>query len=72
MPRSRPWLTASAVLALAYIGYTVWSKYAAFLGPPPVKLDDVGEFLLFLAAIVAFTMQIFAEDRGEADGDDHV
>lgn len=65
MPRRKPWLIVSAALGLVYLAYILWSKFAKVLGPPPIKLDETGEFLLFLAAIVAFTLQVFVEDRGK-------
>ena len=65
MLQRKPWLVASVILMATYIGYILWAKYAKVIGSPPVKLDETGEFLLFLAAIVAFTFQVFAEDRGE-------
>lgn len=70
MFRRTPWLTASAVLGSAYLGYIMWAKYAKVLGPPPLRLDETGEFLLFLSAVVAFTLQVFAEDRGDEPGGD--
>lgn len=71
MPRRKPWLIVSAFFAAAYVGYILWAKYAKVLGPPPFKLGETGEFLLFLAAIVTFTFQIFVEDRGEDNGGGH-
>ena len=60
--RGKGWLVASIVLALTYTGYILWAKYAKVVGPPPIKLSETGEFLLFLAAVVAFTFQVFTED----------
>jgi hypothetical protein len=65
MPQRKSWLIVSAVLAVAYVGYVVWAKYEKMIGPPPVKLGETGEFLLFLAAVVAFSFQVFVEDRGD-------
>lgn len=60
----------SAALASLYLGYVLWAKFAKVIGAPPVRLDEAGEFLLFLASVVAFTIQVFAEDGGESTGDD--
>ena len=60
--RGKGWLVAAIVLALTYTGYILWAKFAKVIGPPPIKLSETGEFLLFLAAVVAFTFQVFAED----------
>lgn len=60
--RGKSWLLVSIVLLLTYTGYILWAKFAKVIGPPPVKLSETGEFLLFLAAVLAFTMQVFAED----------
>lgn len=70
MLQRKPWLTVSATFALTYIGYVMWAKYAKMIGPPPIRLDETGEFLLFLAAVVAFTIQVFAEDHDEDPGED--
>lgn len=70
MPRRKPWLNVSAAFAATYLGYILWSKYAKTIGPPPIKLDEIGEFLLFLAAVVAFTLQVFVEDRGNVPTDE--
>jgi hypothetical protein len=57
------WLWLSALLMLAYVGMIVWSKYQKVLGLPPVKLGEVGEFLLFFAAMLAFTLQVITADQ---------
>jgi hypothetical protein len=56
------WLTVSIALTLTYTAYILWAKFAKVIGPPPIKLSETGEFLLFLAAVLAFTMQVFVED----------
>ena len=68
--RGKRWLAVSAALMLAYVGYILWAKFAKVLGPPPVRLSETGEFLLFLAAIVAFTCQVFVEDAKKGGGAD--
>jgi hypothetical protein len=60
--RGKLWLTLSIALMLTYTAYILWAKFAKVIGPPPVKLSETGEFLLFLAATLAFTMQVFVED----------
>jgi hypothetical protein len=60
--RGKRWLTVSIALALTYTGYILWAKFAKIVGPPPFKLSETGEFLLFLAAVLTFTFQVFAED----------
>ena len=62
--RAKSWLNTSIVLALIYVGYILWAKFAKVIGEPPVRLSETGEFLLFLAAVVAFTIEIFVEDAG--------
>lgn len=64
---NRFWLGVSIALMSAYTGYVVWSKFAKVIGvAPPMKLGEVGEFLFFLSAIVAFTLQVIvAERRGQ-------
>ena len=66
MASSKSWLTISIVLLIVYTVYVIWAKFAAIFGPPPVKLGDVGEFLLFLSVIITFAMQIFVEDAHKA------
>ena len=61
--RHRGWLIAASVALLSYVAYVLWAKYAKVLGPPPVKLGETGEFLLFFTAVVAFAMQVIAEER---------
>lgn len=64
--RNKPWLALSLALALAYLAYIVWAKFAPVLGPPPVRLGETGEFLLFFASIVAFTLQVIVDEpRGK-------
>lgn len=60
--RGKSWLYVAIVLGLTYVGMILWAKYAKVIGPPPVKLSETGEFLLFFAAVVAFTLQVFVED----------
>ena len=62
MLRRKPWLLVSAVLLAIYIAYVLWAKFAAILGPPPMRLSETGEFLLFLASVVAFALQVIRED----------
>jgi hypothetical protein len=65
--RGKSWLTVSIVLASTYTGYILWAKFAKIIGAPPVKLSETGEFLLFLAAVIAFTLQVFVEDARKGD-----
>jgi TRAP-type C4-dicarboxylate transport system permease small subunit len=56
--RGRLWLSISIVLAATYAIYVLWSKFAKVVGlAPPIRLGDVGEFLLFAGAILALTLQ---------------
>ena len=61
--RKRFWLILSGLLALAYLGYILWAKFAKVVGPPPVKLSEVGEFWLFFAVIATFTLQVITAER---------
>lgn len=63
MLQNRFWLWLSAAFAVVYTGYVVWAKFAKVLGPPPVKLGEVGEFWLFFMVIAAFALQVIVEDR---------
>ena len=70
MLRQKFWLIVSVVLLAAYTGYVLWAKFATTIGAPPVRLSETSEFLLFLSAVIAFALQVFAEDArrgGEAD-----
>ncbi len=71
MLRRKGWLVLSGALGLAYLCYILWAKFAKLIGPPPFRLSETQEFLLFLAAVVAFSCQVFVEDarRGETAGD---
>ena len=62
MLRRKPWLVVSATLLAVYFVYVLWAKFAATIGPPPVRLSETAEFLLFLAAVVAFALQVIVED----------
>jgi hypothetical protein len=69
--RGKFWLYVSGLLALAYTVYVVWAKLAKVIGPPPIKLGEVGEFLFFFSIIVAFSLQVIVEERrklGRGDG----
>jgi hypothetical protein len=68
MLRRKGWLLLSGALGFAYLVLILWSKFAKLVGPPPVRLSETQEFLLFLAAITAFSCQVFVEDarRGDA------
>lgn len=62
--RRKFWLHLSAILALAYATYVLWSKFAKLLGSrPPIVLGDIGEFLLFAGAILALTVHIIVSER---------
>lgn len=61
----KPWLKLSAGLAGLYLLLVVWAKYAKTLGPPPVKLGDTGEFLLFLAVIIAFVIEVIRSEGAD-------
>ena len=65
--RDRGWLTVSGTLMLIYVSYIVWAKFSAAVGTMPVRLSETSEFLLFLAAIVAFVLQVFVEDAKSGD-----
>lgn len=62
MLRRKFWLIVSAVLLGAYTGYVIWAKLATTIGAPPLRLSETSEFLLFLAAVIAFALQVFIED----------
>ena len=75
--RSRFWLVFSAMFLCVYLGYILWAKFAKVLGTPPIKIGDVGEFLMFFTSVAAFTLGIMttrqpasidgsAEDGGDA------
>ncbi len=68
--RAKSWLLTSIALALVYVGYILWAKFAKVIGEPPVRLSETGEFLLFLAAVVAFTIEIFVEDASTGGAPD--
>ena len=71
MQRRRGWLLVSLALMALYVGYILWAKFARMLGSaPPLKLSETGEFLLFLAAIVAFCLQVFAEEPKRKSDDE--
>lgn len=67
----KPWLALSAGLMGLYLLLVLWAKFAKTIGPPPFKLGDTGEFLLFLAVIIAFVVEVIrSETQGkEAKGD---
>ena len=60
--QDRGWLAVSGTLMLVYVSYIVWAKFSTAVGTMPVRLSETSEFLLFLAAIVAFVLQVFVED----------
>lgn len=62
MKSRRIFLGLSLTLAGIYLAYVLWAKFAWALGPLPRRLTDTQEFLLFLAAIAAFTIEVFLED----------
>lgn len=62
MKPRRTFLGISITLGAIYLAYVLWAKFAWALGPPPRRLTDTQEFLLFLAAVVAFTIEVFLED----------
>jgi hypothetical protein len=66
--RNKRWLMVSCTLTLVYVGYILWAKFAKVIGPPPVTLSEIGEFLLFLTAVVAFTLEVFVEDASNDSG----
>ena len=65
--QERGWLTVSGALMLVYVSYIVWAKFSTAVGTMPVRLSETSEFLLFLAAIVAFVLQVFVEDAKSCD-----
>ena len=65
--QDRGWLTVSSTLMLVYVSYIVWAKFSTAVGTMPVRLSETSEFLLFLAAIVAFVLQVFVEDAKSGD-----
>lgn len=73
--RGRGWLRVSVILLLVYTGYVVWAKASSVAGTLPFRLSETQEFLLFLAAAVAFSFQVFIEDvqrpeRSDGSGND--
>ncbi len=61
------WLVLAGVLAGLYTIYVLWAKFAGAIGAaPPVKLGDLGEFLLFAASMLALTFAIIAAERETA------
>ncbi len=68
--QERGWLTVSGTLMLVYVSYIVWAKFSTAVGTMPVRLSETSEFLLFLAAIVAFVLQVFVEDAKSGDRGD--
>ena len=68
--QERGWLTVSGTLMLVYVSYIVWAKLSTAVGTMPVRLSETSEFLLFLAAIVAFVLQVFVEDAKSSDRGD--
>ena len=64
MLRRKFWLIVSAVLMAAYFAYVICAKFATTIGPPPMRLSETGEFLLFLASVIAFALQVIVEDAG--------
>jgi hypothetical protein len=64
--RGKFWLWVSITLAVIYTAYILWAKFAKVIGPPPFKISETGEFLLFLACVVTFTFQVFVEDARKA------
>ena len=65
--QERGWLTVSGALMLVYVSYIVWAKFSTAIGTMPVRLSETSEFLLFLAAILAFVLQVFVEDAKSGD-----
>lgn len=65
--RDRGWLTVSGTLMLVYVSYIVWAKFSTAVGTMPVRLSETSEFLLFLAAVVAFVLQVSVEDAKSGD-----
>ena len=61
--RGKLWLWIASALLVTYVGYVVWAKFAKAIGPPPVKLSEIGEFALFFSAILAFALQVIVEER---------
>lgn len=64
--RGKPWLFVSGGILAAYIGYVLAGKIALLWGYRLQALGELGEFLLFFAAIAAFAMQIIREERQNA------
>jgi len=61
---SMAWLGLSGLLFALYSAYAVWGAFQKAIGtPPPVHLSEVGEFLLFLASIIAFTVYVIIAER---------
>jgi TRAP-type C4-dicarboxylate transport system permease small subunit len=64
MTWKRFWLLLSAVLAATYLIHVLWTKYAGAIGAaPPVRLGQLGEFLLFAAGMLALTCAIIAAEQ---------
>lgn len=70
MLRGRPLLAVSTAFGTLYFAYVLWASFAKTLGPPPVKLGEVGEFWLFFLAVLAFAAQVFVEEKRSGRGGD--
>jgi TRAP-type C4-dicarboxylate transport system permease small subunit len=69
MSRSARWLLLSGLLLLVYVLYVLWAKFARALGAaPPLRLGDIGEFLLFAASAVAFVLAVTAAEAQKRSG----
>jgi hypothetical protein len=67
MMRGKFWLLVSILLAIAYLVHILWAKFSrvagSVVGPPPIKLGEVGEFWFFFAIILAFALQVIVEEN---------
>lgn len=73
MNRKRIWLGVSGVLACTYLAHVLRSKFSDVLGShSQLDIGELGEFLLFLASMLALTVAIILaeRERGASMADD--
>ena len=66
-----PWLIyVSGLLMFLYVLYAVWGAFAKTVGVPlPVRLGDLGEFLLFFASIATFAIHVLSRRQKSGSED---
>jgi TRAP-type C4-dicarboxylate transport system permease small subunit len=65
MTWKRAWLGLAGLLACLYLAYILAARLAGRIAMP-IKIGEVGEFLLFLAGCLALSFAIFAAERETA------